>query len=177
MICEPLPPPSHTPTRPSTKQGNTNRPLSGHIFLKTAGDGGSRWRSAFVNKSFTRPAEGGRGGWGGKMVNKQTGWGVFMLRPPYFAGRPRSQKTCPPAARLLSRRITGLSAWVRRSIYSDTGPGGGGGVGGREERTNGKGHALDLLQSQEEKKGSDKKKKRMEGGRERGRCISGTDRG
>lgn len=68
VICAPLPPASHTPTRPSTKQGNTNRPLSGHIFLKTAGDGGSRWRSAFVNKSFTRPSERGwgRGGQRGR---------------------------------------------------------------------------------------------------------------
>lgn len=92
----PNPPPSHAPTRPSTKQGNTNRPLSGHIFLKTAGDGGSCWRSAFVNKSFTRPAE--EGGWrgvGGKMVNKQTGWGVFMLRPPLFRRPPTLAENLP----------------------------------------------------------------------------------
>lgn len=45
-------------------------------------------------------------------------------------------------------------------------------MGGREERTNGEGRALDLLQSQEEKKGSDGKKKKKgwrDGGRERGR--------
>lgn len=45
-------------------------------------------------------------------------------------------------------------------------------MGGREERTNGEGRALDLLQSQEEKKGSDKKKKGWrEGGREWGREV------